>query len=78
VVVRVRPIENNNVKNVVAVDKSNKSITVQKPNSPNEPAKVYFFDNVFNQESSQVSQFIKVVLKLIDYLQSFPWIEGEF
>jgi hypothetical protein len=56
VVVRVRPLENGNVKNIVAVDKNNRTITVQKPNSSNnEPAKVYGFDHVFDQESSQVS-----------------------
>lgn len=55
-VVRVRPIENNNVKPVVTVEKNNRTITVQKPNATNnEPAKVYYFDNVFGQDSSQVS-----------------------
>ena len=55
-VVRVRPIETNNVKPVVTVEKNNRTITVQKPNSTNnEPAKVYYFDNVFGQDSSQVS-----------------------
>lgn len=57
-VVRVRPIENNNVKPVVTVEKNNRTITVQKPNATNnEPAKVYYFDNVFGQDSSQVSSF---------------------
>lgn len=53
---RVRPIESTTVKNIVSVDKNNKIITVQKPNSSNnEPAKIYGFDNVFDQDSSQVS-----------------------
>lgn len=54
--VRVRPTENNNVKNIVTVDRNNKLIIVQKPNSTNnEPAKTYGFDNVFDQDSAQVS-----------------------
>jgi hypothetical protein len=56
VVVRTRPQEPNGGKNVVTVDKNGKTITVQKPNSSNnEPAKVYGFDHVFDQDSSQVS-----------------------
>ncbi|KAG5682162.1 hypothetical protein PVAND_011534 [Polypedilum vanderplanki] len=59
VVVRTRPQEPNGGKTVVTVDKNNKTITVQKPNSSNnEPAKVYGFDNVFDQDSSQVSIFL--------------------
>lgn len=62
VVVRVRPVESNNVKNIVTVDKKNHTITVIKPtatttssSNSNEPAKTYGFDNVFDSQSSQVS-----------------------
>lgn len=42
--------------NITKVDKSNRQITVQKPNSSaNEPPKIYFFDNVFDETSTQVS-----------------------
>lgn len=42
--------------NVVTVDKINRCITVIKPNTaPNEPPKIYYFDNVFGEDSSQVS-----------------------
>lgn len=65
VVVRVRPLETNGGKNIVCCDKNNKTITVQKPNvSVNEPPKVYQFDSVFGQESTQVSIFCG---KVIDY-----------
>ena len=68
-VVRVRPIETNNVKPVVTVEKNNRTITVQKPNSTNnEPAKVYYFDNVFGQDSSQVSSLI--AMTNIDYFET--------
>lgn len=56
VVVRVRPLETNAGKNIVSVDKNTKQVTVQKPNSSaNEPPKVYQFDNVFGEDSNQVS-----------------------
>lgn len=43
--------------NIVKVDKGNRQITVQKPNSnPGEPPKIYFFDNVFDDSSTQVSK----------------------
>lgn len=44
---------------VVRVDKAARSITVHKPNaSPGEPPKVYYFDNVFGPNSSQVRTFL--------------------
>lgn len=60
VVVRCRPIDksekDSNCANVLKIDKFNRSITVIKPNATaNEPPKTYFFDNVFGEDSSQVS-----------------------
>lgn len=59
VVVRVRPLDANELQqdsqNVVTVDKISRAITVLKPNAgAGEPPKVYYFDNVFGEESSQV------------------------
>lgn len=59
VVVRVRPLDaherQEDCQNVVAVDKLSRAITVLKPNAgPGEPPKVYYFDNVFDEDSSQV------------------------
>lgn len=56
VVVRVRPLEANAGKNIVVCDKNSKTVTVQKPSTTaNEPPKVYQFDSVFGEDSSQVS-----------------------
>ncbi|XP_070493117.1 kinesin-like protein KIF3A [Chironomus tepperi] len=67
VVVRVRPQENNNVKNIVTVDKNNKLIIVQKPNSTNnEPAKTYGFDNVFDQDSAQIDLYVNTARPIVD------------
>lgn len=59
VVVRVRPMDRTELEgkceNVIVVDKVNRCVTVNKPNSyPSEPPKVYFFDNVFAEDSTQV------------------------
>lgn len=59
VVVRVRPIDKIEVEsgceNIVRVDKLNRCITVLKPNAPvTEPPKIYYFDNVFAEDSAQV------------------------
>lgn len=59
VVVRVRPMDKSEVdsgsENVVRIDKLNRSITVLKPNAAvTEPPKIYYFDNVFAEESTQV------------------------
>lgn len=59
VVVRVRPIDRSETEsgceNVVRVDKLNRCITVTKPNAPvSEPPKIYYFDNVFAEDSTQV------------------------
>ncbi|EDS31783.1 kinesin-like protein KIF3A [Culex quinquefasciatus] len=60
VVVRVRPMDKNELdsgsQNIIKTDKSNRCITVYKPNAnSSEPPKVYFFDNVFDM-SDPVSQ----------------------
>lgn len=60
VVVRVRPMDKIEVEsgseNIIRVDKLNRCITVLKPNCPaTEPPKIYFFDNVFAEDSTQVS-----------------------
>jgi kinesin family member 3A len=56
VVVRVRPLETSAGKNIVVTDKTSRTVTVQKPNAANEPPKVYQFDNVFGEDSKQVSE----------------------
>lgn len=41
--------------NIVRIDKLNRCITVLKPNAPvTEPPKIYYFDNVFAEDSTQV------------------------
>lgn len=59
VVVRVRPMDKSELEsgceNIVRVDKLNRCITVLKPNAPvTEPPKIYYFDNVFTEDSAQV------------------------
>lgn len=58
---RCRPMSKDEIsagsQNIVKCEKSNRQITVQKPNSNStEPPKIYFFDNVFDDKSTQVSQ----------------------
>lgn len=62
VVVRVRPMDKSEratgSENVVRVEKGSRSVTVTRPHqgsSAAEPPKVYYFDNVFGADSSQVS-----------------------
>lgn len=65
VVVRVRPLDAGNeegCQNVVTVDKTSKSITVFK--APN-PPKVYYFDNVFDEDSSQVRASLPLSLNIL-------------
>lgn len=64
VVVRVRPMDktelDSNSENVVKVDKLNRCITVTKPQaSASEPPKIYYFDNVFAEDSQQVCDAIQ-------------------
>ncbi|XP_058446647.1 kinesin-like protein KIF3A [Malaya genurostris] len=71
VVVRVRPMDKSETdsgyQNVIKVDKSNRSITVQKPNvSLSEPPKVYFFDNVFGEESTQIDLYVDTARPIVD------------
>ncbi|KXJ78349.1 hypothetical protein RP20_CCG004959 [Aedes albopictus] len=58
VVVRVRPMDKNETdsgsQNIIKTDKCNRCVTVYKPNAnSSEPPKVYYFDNVFGEESTQ-------------------------
>lgn len=42
--------------NVVKIDKQNRCVTVTKPNTEHgEPPRIYYFDNVFAEDSTQVS-----------------------
>lgn len=41
--------------NIIKVDKINRCVVVRKPNANSgEPPKIYYFDNVFGEDSSQV------------------------
>lgn len=59
VVVRVRPMDKIEIdsgnENVIKVDKLNRCVTVYKPNAAvGEPPRIYYFDNIFAEDSSQV------------------------
>lgn len=59
VVVRIRPMDKIEhdafSENIIKVDKMNRSVVVRKPNASSaEPPKIYYFDNVFGEDSSQV------------------------
>lgn len=59
VVVRIRPMDKIEIdsgnENVIKVDKLNRCVTVYKPNAAvGEPPRIYYFDNVFDEHSSQV------------------------
>lgn len=59
VVVRVRPMDKIEIDAgnscVVKVDKVNRCVTLTKPNSdPGEPPRLYYFDNIFAEDSTQV------------------------
>lgn len=71
VVVRVRPIDKSELEsgceNVVRVDKLNRCITVLKPNAPaTEPPKIYFFDNVFAEDSTQIDLYVDTARPIVD------------
>ncbi|XP_041766361.1 kinesin-like protein KIF3A [Anopheles merus] len=71
VVVRVRPMDKSELdvgsQNVIKVDKSNRSITVVKPNAnSSEPPKVYYFDNVFGEESTQIDLYVDTARPIVD------------
>ncbi|XP_050079364.1 kinesin-like protein KIF3A [Anopheles maculipalpis] len=71
VVVRVRPMDKNELdsgsQNVIKVDKSNRSITVVKPGAnSSEPPKVYYFDNVFGEDSTQIDLYVDTARPIVD------------
>uniref|UniRef100_A0A336MB45 Kinesin-like protein n=1 Tax=Culicoides sonorensis TaxID=179676 RepID=A0A336MB45_CULSO len=71
VVVRSRPLSKDEIaggaQNIVKVDKANRQITVQKPNaSITEPPKIYFFDNVFDENSSQIDLYVDTARPIVD------------
>ncbi|XP_053690597.1 kinesin-like protein KIF3A [Sabethes cyaneus] len=71
VVVRVRPMDKNEIdsgcQNVIKADKCNRNITVYKPNaSSSEPPKVYYFDNVFGEDSTQIDLYIDTARPIVD------------
>lgn len=67
VVVRVRPMDKAETDvgsaNVVKIDKQNRCVTVTKPNTEHgEPPRIYYFDNVFAEDSTQVSEFCLLLM----------------
>ncbi|XP_062564211.1 kinesin-like protein KIF3A [Armigeres subalbatus] len=71
VVVRVRPMDKNETEsgsqNIIKPDKCNRCVTVYKPNAnSSEPPKVYYFDNVFGEESTQIDLYIDTARPIVD------------
>ncbi|XP_059621248.1 kinesin-like protein KIF3A isoform X1 [Phlebotomus argentipes] len=71
VVIRVRPMDklemDAGANNIVKVDKLNRSITVTKPSSNSgEPPKVYYFDNVYGEESTQIDLYVDTARPIVD------------
>ncbi|EAT37007.1 AAEL010942-PA [Aedes aegypti] len=71
VVVRVRPMDKNEIEsgsqNIIKSDKCNRCVTVYKPNAnSSEPPKVYYFDNVFGEESTQIDLYIDTARPIVD------------
>ncbi|XP_050082283.1 kinesin-like protein KIF3A [Anopheles aquasalis] len=71
VVVRVRPMDKNELdsgcQNVIKVDKANRSVTVVKPTAnSSEPPKVYYFDNVFGEDSTQIDLYVDTARPIVD------------
>uniref|UniRef100_U5EUZ6 Kinesin-like protein n=1 Tax=Corethrella appendiculata TaxID=1370023 RepID=U5EUZ6_9DIPT len=68
-VVRVRPLSKDEIEcgsqNIIKTDKTNRSVTVYKTNS-NEPPKVYYFDNVFGEDSTQIDLYIDTARPIVD------------
>lgn len=61
--------------NIVRVDKLNRCITVIKPNSlSNEPPKIYYFDNVFAEDSTQV----RIQEHYSLYFYPMPYLDSHF
>lgn len=71
VVVRARPMDKNEIQagslSVIKVDKLKRAITVVKPNATaNEPPKNYYFDNVFDWESSQLDLYVDTARPIVE------------
>ncbi|XP_073843810.1 kinesin-like protein 64D [Musca autumnalis] len=71
VVVRARPMDKNEVTSgalgVIKVDKLKRAITVVKPQATaNEPPKTYYFDNVFDGESSQLDLYVDTARPIVE------------
>lgn len=71
VVVRARPMDKNEFAagalSVIKVDKLKRAITVVKPNATvNEPPKNYYFDNVFDGESSQLDLYVDTARPIVE------------
>lgn len=76
VVVRVRPMDKSELdsgsENIVRIDKLNRSITVLKPNAPvSEPPRIYYFDNVFAEDSAQVRMNFHILILYIEKCLSY-------
>lgn len=74
VVVRTRPMDRNEIQcgalSVIKVDKLKRSITAVKPPSnisnSNEPPKTYYFDNVFDGDSSQLDLYVDTARPIVE------------
>ncbi|KNC29107.1 hypothetical protein FF38_14528 [Lucilia cuprina] len=71
VVVRARPMDKNELQagalSVIKIDKLKRAITVVKPNATtNEPPKNYYFDNVFDGESSQLDLYVDTARPIVE------------
>ncbi|XP_005190818.1 kinesin-like protein KIF3A [Musca domestica] len=71
VVVRARPMDKNEVAagalGVIKVDKLKRAITVVKPQATaNEPPKTYYFDNVFDGDSSQLDLYVDTARPIVE------------
>ncbi|XP_061391666.1 kinesin-like protein KIF3A [Musca vetustissima] len=71
VVVRARPMDKNELTagalGVIKVDKLKRAITVVKPNATvNEPPKTYYFDNVFDGDSSQLDLYVDTARPIVE------------
>lgn len=76
VVVRVRPMDKIEIdsgnENVIKVDKLNRCVTVFKPNAAvGEPPRIYYFDNIFAEDSSQVC--MKMIHNFF-YVENHIWL----
>lgn len=71
VVVRARPMDKNELVagslGVIKVDKLKRAITVVKPSATaNEPPKNYYFDNVFDGDSSQLDLYVDTARPIVE------------